>query len=92
MEEMRLTFDQMYQLFREGLIGTKEFRNWLERADKNFAAVRDADVDNRIDALARLRDAEIEAQRDNLSQRPQLGGETGEQTGPGHQGSHVLPS
>lgn len=47
--------EQMFRFFREGVVGTKEFRNWLAKVDETFKEVRDADVDNEIDTLARQR-------------------------------------
>jgi hypothetical protein len=50
-----LTPQFMYDLFLGGVVGTKELRGWLAAQDPTFAAVRDADVDNEIDRLARER-------------------------------------
>lgn len=50
-----LTPEQMFQFFQAGALGTKEFRSWLAEYDENFSNVRDADVDNEIDRLARER-------------------------------------
>lgn len=50
-----LTPQFMYDLFLGGVIGTKELRGWLAAQDDVFAGVRDADVDNEIDRLARER-------------------------------------
>jgi hypothetical protein len=50
-----LGYDQMFQLFVNGIIGTKEFRNWLAARDDYFLSVRDADIDNEIDRKARIR-------------------------------------
>lgn len=50
-----LTPDQMFQFYQAGAIGTKEFRSWLAKYDESFAEVRDADVDNQIDQMARER-------------------------------------
>jgi hypothetical protein len=47
--------EQQHTLFRDGVIGTKEFRNWLAKVDQVFGEVRDSDVDNEIDELARQR-------------------------------------
>jgi hypothetical protein len=57
-----ITLDQMYNLFTTGVVGTKEFRNWLAAIDPTFAEVRDADVDNEIDRIARERSAERHSQ------------------------------
>lgn len=57
-----LTPDQMFQYFQAGALGTKEFRSWLAKYDETFSGVRDADVDNEIDRLARER-AEAQRQR-----------------------------
>jgi hypothetical protein len=46
----------VYDLYISGVLGTKEFRNWLAKKDQDFADVRDPDVDNQIDALARRRE------------------------------------
>lgn len=43
----------MLDLFNNGLIGTKEFRNWLAGVDANFKAIRDGSVDDEIDRAAR---------------------------------------
>lgn len=55
-----LTPDQMYQFFTAGALGTKEFRSWLAKYDENFAEVRDPDVDNEIDRVARQRREALE--------------------------------
>lgn len=48
----------MRMLFLEGVLGTKEFRSWLAAIDKAFDGVRDADVDNEIDRIARERQSD----------------------------------
>lgn len=53
-----ISLDQMYNLFTTGVVGTKEFRNWLAKIDPFFSEVRDSDVDNEIDRIARERSAE----------------------------------
>ncbi len=60
--DFELTFEQMDELFKGGLVGTKEFRNWLGRKDTDFASVRDADVDNEIDRVARYRADQLREQ------------------------------
>lgn len=67
----------MYDLFLGGIIGTKEFRSWLASNDTVFAAVRDADVDNEIDRLAReraqaIRNLEVQ-EREDVPQQEQQG-------------------
>lgn len=60
----KLTPAFMRQLFLEGVLGTKEFRSWLATADSSFAEVRDSDVDNEIDRVARDRQMDrLEEQR-----------------------------
>jgi len=59
-----LTVDQAYNLFVNGVLGTKEFRSWLASVDGNFAAVRDADIDNEIDELARRRREALQEPQD----------------------------
>jgi hypothetical protein len=51
-----LTFQHVYDLYMSGVMGTKEFRNWLAKKDDDFASVRDPDVDNQIDEMARRRE------------------------------------
>jgi hypothetical protein len=53
----KLTPAFMRMLFLEGVLGTKEFRSWLAAMDNSFEQVRDADVDNEIDRIARERQA-----------------------------------
>lgn len=55
--EGKLTPAFMRMLFLEGVLGTKEFRSWLAEIDESFKTVRDADVDNEIDRIARDRQA-----------------------------------
>jgi hypothetical protein len=54
-ESSNLVYANMFELYSNGVIGTKEFRSWLAKVDANFASVRDADVDNEIDEQARER-------------------------------------
>jgi hypothetical protein len=65
-----MSFEQAFDLFKGGVMGTKEFRNWLARKDQDFKEVRDADVDNEIDRLARERAAEIEKLRESVDVAP----------------------
>jgi len=54
----------MRLIFLEGVLGTKEFRSWLAKLDPSFEEVRDADVDNEIDRVAReRREARLEEER-----------------------------
>jgi hypothetical protein len=69
--EIILGFDQAHTLLAEGVIGTKEFRNWLEKRDEFFRAIRDPDVDAEIVRLAALRSEQQEADADILRQRRQ---------------------
>lgn len=55
MAELPVNPQLMYEFFVAGVIGTKEFRSWLAHVDPAFNQVRDADVDNEIDRLARER-------------------------------------
>lgn len=57
MSENVITPDMMWNYFTNGAVGTKEFRNWLAKVDPIFAEVRDPDVDNEIDRIARERAA-----------------------------------
>ena len=57
---LNLTFDNAYELFKGGVWGTKEFRKWLARRDADFREVRDEDVDNEIDSIARERRRQLE--------------------------------
>lgn len=50
-----VSVDQMWTFYLNGAVGTKEFRNWLAKVDTAFSEIRDADVDNEIDSLARQR-------------------------------------
>lgn len=45
----------MLEAWMQGLVGSKEFRSWLADTDPIFKGVRDPDVDNEIDRLARER-------------------------------------
>lgn len=55
--EGQLTPAFMRLLLFEGVVGTKELRSWLALLDENFRLVRDPDVDNEIDRIARERQA-----------------------------------
>lgn len=65
----------MFQLFKNGLLGVKEFRNYLAERDETFKKVRDASIDNAIDQqardLERLRSEEEERQREERERRQQ---------------------
>jgi hypothetical protein len=61
-----ITPEYMFRLFQEGLIGTKEFRNWLTKVDEDFASVRDTGVDNEIDRIARERAEALRQYRPNF--------------------------
>jgi len=50
-----LTAEFMLTIFREGVIGYKEFRAWLANAFVSYAAIRDPSVDAMIDGVARDR-------------------------------------
>lgn len=65
MAEGKVTVDQMWNFFVNGAVGTKEFRNWLAKQDSDFAEIRDADVDNEIDRIARER---AERQREDAEE------------------------
>lgn len=54
---------QMFEFFKNGVIGTKEFRNWLAKQDNAFAEIRDSSVDDEIDSLARQRRAMLDRER-----------------------------
>jgi hypothetical protein len=60
----------MFRLFQEGLIGTKEFRNWLTKVDEDFASVRDTGVDNEIDRIARERAEALRQYRQDYGDTP----------------------
>lgn len=66
------TVQEMYSLFKDGVIGTKEFRSWLANNDPEFNKVRDPDVDNEIDANARERRRQQEEMAANLAANPEL--------------------
>jgi len=53
--ELAITPAFMYDLYQAGVVGTKEFRNFLAKIDPRFAEIRDPDVDNQIDEEARRR-------------------------------------
>lgn len=59
--------EQMFNFFKEGVLGTKEFRNWLAKNDESFASVRDPDVDNEIDDLARRRQESLKSKEDPIA-------------------------
>lgn len=61
-EELKPEF--MLDLYTRGVIGTKEFRSWLGKVSPTFSEVRDADVDNEIDRLARERAQEIREEQE----------------------------
>lgn len=62
----------MRMIFLEGVLGTKEFRSWLAKLDPFFEQVRDADVDNEIDRVAReRREARLEEER-RIAQEEQI--------------------
>lgn len=67
---MEITPEFMYECYKTGVLGTKEFRGWLASHDPTFAQVRDSDVDNEIDRLARERSfnraQEIQEQQQQL--------------------------
>lgn len=65
------TVEQMWGFFEGGGIGTKEFRNWLAKVDPVFAEVRDEDVDQEIENLAKLRQEQIQRSRDLLEEERQ---------------------
>jgi hypothetical protein len=70
MADLPVSPELMYEFFVAGAIGTKEFRSWLAKVDPAFNQVRDADVDNEIDRLARdraeaLRSRDTEQVSDN---------------------------
>lgn len=52
----------MFKLYTGGVIGTKEFRSWLAKTCPVFNSVRDADVDNEIDRIARERAAVVRSE------------------------------
>jgi hypothetical protein len=43
----------MYKLWMDGVVGYKEFRNWLAGQYPSFDAVRDSTVDDYIDGISR---------------------------------------
>jgi hypothetical protein len=61
--QQHLTFEQAEALFKGGLIGTIEFRNWLARTYSDFSAVRDNDVDDNIREMAAFKQKQFEAQQ-----------------------------
>lgn len=65
-----ITPEFMHGLFVDGVVGTKEFRNWLAKVDPNFGDIRDADVDNEIDRLARERAEELRNLRAKEREEP----------------------
>jgi hypothetical protein len=73
MEEQELTFEQMHILFTDGVIGYKEFRNWLSAQFTSFALARDSSVDNMLDEIARQRAEErrlLESQEETANSLP----------------------
>lgn len=69
--EVILGFNEAHTLLAEGVIGTKEFRNWLGKRDEFFRAIRDEDVDHEIERLAGLRAEQQAADQDILRERRQ---------------------
>ena len=55
-----LGFYEIQALFNDGIIGTKEFRNWLALSNDAFSEIRDADIDREIEHLAASRQRQIE--------------------------------
>lgn len=52
-QSINVTFDQMVKVYELGIIGTKEFREWLSLVHPTFGTVRDRDVDDEIVLRAR---------------------------------------
>lgn len=48
-----LTAEFMHAIWRDGIIGYKEFRSWLANSFSSYAAVRDPGVDAMIDGIGR---------------------------------------
>jgi hypothetical protein len=65
----------MFELFKAGLIGVKEYRNYLAESDEVFQKIRDASIDNSIDErareMARLREEEEQRVREDRERRQQ---------------------
>lgn len=63
-----LTAEFMLTIFRDGVIGYKEFRSWLADTFESFASVRDAGIDGRIDEIARMYRNQRQLQNDEDSE------------------------
>jgi hypothetical protein len=50
-----LGFYEWLELFQQGIIGTREFRQLLHENNDKFASVRDSDIDREIAFLAEQR-------------------------------------
>lgn len=63
----------MFELYKNGLLGVKEMRNYVAEKDPAFKSVRDSSIDNAIDErareLQRLREEEDERQRQAAERR-----------------------
>lgn len=46
--ELNVSFEQMLEVYDRGIIGTKEFREWLAQVHPTFQTIRDHDVDEEI--------------------------------------------
>lgn len=55
-----LGYYEIERLYDRGIIGVKEFRNWLDNYNQGFHDVRDPDVDAEIDSIARGRQQQLE--------------------------------
>jgi hypothetical protein len=52
-QEVELTPQFMFELWGAGLVGYKEFRNWLALQYDSFDEVRDSSVDDMVDDIGR---------------------------------------
>lgn len=73
--ETPIPWEQIHTMFLDGVIGTKEYRNWLEQVDPFFQRIRDTEVDNQIDQLARERARLIIPTEED--EEPRVDGQTG---------------
>lgn len=62
---MNVTFDQMLEVYDRGIIGTKEFREWLAQVHPTFGTIRDHDVDEDIIARSEANRQALEAFTNN---------------------------
>lgn len=65
---LNITFEQMLEVYDRGVIGTKEFREWLSKVHPTFGEIRDHDVDDEIIQRAELNRRLVEQNLESLGQ------------------------